>query len=242
VILFAGTLAPRLNMPRSPPPLTPSRRAGEPPLSRGRAREEGNGTASPPVPLPPHGRHRVRDGARRGGGGIRGGGLLAACADINGCRLDRLFLHATLAAGALVFAIACAAKAEALRPYRVVGDAIPDSFTGAPGDPARGRVIVASRQTGLCLLCHSAPLPEEKFQGTIGPDLKGVGSRYTEGQLRLRILDSSLAVPGTIMPAYYRLDGLDRVAPAFRGKTVLTAEQIEDVVAFLKTLRDDTAR
>ncbi len=117
-----------------------------------------------------------------------------------------------LAASALVFAGASPGKAESLRPYRVVGDAIPDSLTGVPGDPMRGRAIVASRQTGLCLLCHSAPLPEEKFQGTIGPDLKGVGSRYTEGQLRLRIVDSSLAVPGTIMPAYYRLDGLDRVA------------------------------
>jgi L-cysteine S-thiosulfotransferase len=145
---------------------------------------------------------------------------------------------AILAASALVFAGAAPGKAEALRPYGIVGDAIPDSLTGAPGDPVRGRAIVASRQTGLCLLCHSAPLPEEKFQGTIGPDLKGAGSRYTEGQLRLRIIDSSLAVPGTIMPAYYRIDGLERVAPAFRGKTVLTAEQIEDVVAFLKTLRD----
>ena len=97
---------------------------------------------------------------------------------------------------------------------------------------------MVSRQTGLCLLCHSAPLPEEKFQGTIGPDLKGAGSRYTEGQLRLRIVDSSLVNPDTIMPAYYRRDGLERVAPAFRGKAVLMAEQIEDVVAFLMTLRD----
>jgi L-cysteine S-thiosulfotransferase len=125
-----------------------------------------------------------------------------------------------------------------LRPYTIVGDAIPASLTGAPGDAARGKAIVASRQTGLCLLCHSAPLPEEKFQGTIGPDLKGAGSRYTEGQLRLRIVDSSAVNPGTVMPAYYRLDGLERVAPAFRGRTVLTAEQIEDVVAFLMTLRD----
>ncbi len=128
----------------------------------------------------------------------------------------------------------------ALRPYTIIGDAIPASLTGKPGDPARGKPIVVSRQTGLCLLCHSAPLPEEKFQGTIGPDLKGAGSRYTEGQLRLRIVDSSLVDPGTIMPSYYRLDGLDRVAPAFRGKTVLTADEIEDVVAFLMTLRDDT--
>jgi sulfur-oxidizing protein SoxX len=126
----------------------------------------------------------------------------------------------------------------ALRPYTIVGDAIPASLTGAPGDPARGKAIVASRQTGLCLLCHSAPLPEEKFQGTIGPDLKGAGSRSTEGQLRLRIVDPRRFNTDTIMPAYYRLDGLERIAPAFRGRSVLTAEQIEDVVAFLMTLRD----
>jgi len=127
---------------------------------------------------------------------------------------------------------------DTLRSYTAIGDAIPASLTGAPGDPVRGKAIVVSRQTGLCLLCHSAPLPEEKFQGTIGPDLKGVGLRNTEGQLRLRIVDSRIFNPDTIMPSYYRLDGLERVAPAFRGKTVLTAEQIEDVVAFLMTLRD----
>src|SRR5580704_5404116 len=146
-----------------------------------------------------------------------------------------------LKAAATAMAILCcggAGGAEGLRPYTVVGDAIPDSLTGAPGDPVRGKAIVVSRQTGLCLLCHSAPLPEEKFQGTIGPDLKGAGSRNSEGQLRLRIVDSRIFKPDTIMPAYYRRDGLERVAPAFRGKTVLTAEQIEDVVAFLMTLRD----
>jgi L-cysteine S-thiosulfotransferase len=152
--------------------------------------------------------------------------------------------RAGVAAAAILGAMACAGAAdaadEALLPYRVVGDAIPASLTGQPGDVARGKAIVVSRQTGLCLLCHSAPLPEEKFQGTIGPDLKGAGSRYTEGQLRLRIVDSSLLDPGTIMPSYYRLDGLDRVAPAFRNKTVLTAQQVEDVVAFIRTLRDDT--
>jgi sulfur-oxidizing protein SoxX len=128
---------------------------------------------------------------------------------------------------------------EGLRPYMVDGNAIADSLTGVPGDPVRGKAIVTSRQTGLCLLCHSAPLPEEKFQGTIGPDLAGSGSRHSEGELRLRMVDSRRLNPDTIMPSYYRLDGLERVAPAFRGKTVLTAEQIEDVLAFLKTLRDD---
>jgi sulfur-oxidizing protein SoxX len=127
---------------------------------------------------------------------------------------------------------------EALRPYTVVGDAIPASLTGAPGDAARGRTIVGNRQVGLCLLCHTGPFPEEKFQGTLAPDLKGAGARWSEGQLRLRIVDASRSNPETIMPPYYRVDGLTRVAPAFAGKPVLTAEQIEDVVAYLVTLRD----
>ena len=142
-------------------------------------------------------------------------------------------------AAILICCVGAAGAEDGLRPYTVVGDAIPASLTGAPGDPGRGKAIVTSRQTGLCLLCHSAPLPEEKFQGTIGPDLQGSGSRYSEGELRLRIVDSRRLNPDTIMPSYYRLDGLERVAPAFRGKTVLSAEQIEDVVAFLKTLRDE---
>ena len=115
---------------------------------------------------------------------------------------------------------------------------MPDSLTGVRGDPARGRAIVANRQVGLCLLCHSGPFPEERFQGNLAPDLKGAGSRWSEGQLRLRIVDSSRSQPATIMPAYHRTEGLVRVAPAWRGKPVLSAEQIEDVVAFLMTLRD----
>jgi len=117
-------------------------------------------------------------------------------------------------------------------------DAIPESLTGAKGDPVRGRAIVASRQVGLCLLCHSGPFPEERFQGNLAPDLRGAGTRWSEGQLRLRIVDSSRLNPTTIMPAYHRIEGLVRVGPAWRGKPVLTAEQIEDVVAFLTTLKD----
>jgi sulfur-oxidizing protein SoxX len=127
---------------------------------------------------------------------------------------------------------------EGLRPFVVTGDAIPASLTGVPGDATRGRTIVGNRQVGLCLLCHSGPFPEEKFQGTLAPDLKGAGARWSEGQLRLRIVDSSKLKPETIMPAYYKVDGLTRVAPAFAGKPVLSAEQIEDVVAYLVTLRE----
>ena len=115
---------------------------------------------------------------------------------------------------------------------------IEKSLTGTKGDAARGRAIVADRHVGLCLLCHSAPIPEERFQGELAPDLKGVANRLSEGQLRLRIVDSSRLNPATIMPSYYRTEGFARVAPAFRGKTVLSAEQIEDVVAYLMTLSD----
>lgn len=131
-----------------------------------------------------------------------------------------------------------AATQDGLRPYAIVGDAIPDSLTGTPGDPERGRTIVVNRQVGLCLLCHTGPYPEERFQGTLAPDLKGTGSRWSQGQLRLRIVDASRLNADTIMPPYYRLEGLARVAPAFQGKPLLTAEQIEDVVAHLATLRN----
>ena len=117
------------------------------------------------------------------------------------------------------------------------GDEIPASLTGAKGDPARGRSIVANRPVGLCLLCHSGPFPEERFQGDLAPDLRGVGARLSEGQIRARIVDPGRVKPDTVMPAYYKTDGLTRVAPALRGKTILTAEQIEDIVAYLVTLK-----
>ncbi len=117
-------------------------------------------------------------------------------------------------------------------------DAMPESLTGAKGDPARGRAIVTNRQVGLCLLCHSGPFPEERFQGNLAPDLGGAGLRWSEGQLRLRMVDPGRINPTTIMPAYHRTDGLVRVAPAYRGKPILSPAQIEDVVAFLATLRE----
>ncbi len=131
----------------------------------------------------------------------------------------------------------CALAFSFLVGNAFAGDSIPASLTGAKGDPARGRAIVANRQVGLCLLCHSGPFPEERFQGNLAPDLSGVGARFSEGQIRLRIVDSTKLNPQSIMPAYYKSEGLARVAPAFRGKTVLTPEQIEDIVAYLTTLK-----
>lgn len=128
--------------------------------------------------------------------------------------------------------------ALALLPYTVVGDAVPAPLVEVGGDPARGRTVVTSRQRGLCLLCHTGPFPEERFQGDLAPSLAGVGSRLSEGQIRLRLIDSRRLDPGSIMPSYYRTDGLERVGAAWRGKPILSAEEIEDVVAFLATLRD----
>ena len=139
--------------------------------------------------------------------------------------------------GAAALLIAAGAE-RPLRPYAVVGDAIPASLTGATGDPARGRAIVLDRRLGACLLCHTGPFPEERFQGTLAPDLSGTGSRWSAGQLRLRLVDATRLNPETIMRPYYRTDGLARVGNAWAGQPILTAEQIEDVVAFLSTLRE----
>ena len=130
-----------------------------------------------------------------------------------------------------------AVGADALRRFEVSGDAIPASLTGQPGDPARGRDIVGDRRRGLCLLCHTAPLPDAYLQGDLAPDLRGVGARLTEGQLRLRIVDIKILNPASLMPAYYRTEGLNRVGPSWRGAPVLNAQEIEDVVAYLATLR-----
>lgn len=120
----------------------------------------------------------------------------------------------------------------------VVGDALPRPLTDVPGNAVQGRLIVASRQTGLCLLCHTGPIPEERFQGNLAPDLAGAGARWSAGQLRLRLVDAQQLNPQSIMPAYYRVDGLTRVGAAWQGKSILEAQQIEDVLAFLQTLKD----
>jgi sulfur-oxidizing protein SoxX len=139
---------------------------------------------------------------------------------------------------AALLALPALASAQALAPYAVQGDAIAAPLQGRRGDSARGRAIVTNRQLGLCLLCHSAPITEERFQGDLAPSLAGAGVRWTAGQLRLRLVDPQRVVPGSLMPAYYRVDGLQQVGAAWRGKPLLNAQQIEDVVAWLTTLKD----
>ena len=142
-----------------------------------------------------------------------------------------------MAAGVATFLLSGAAASEALHPYEVIGDAIPTSLTGRSGDAVRGRAIVVARQN-TCLLCHGGPFAERKFQGNLAPDLTGTGARWSRGQLRLRLVDASRLNAATIMPSYYRTEGLDRVGTNWRDKPILSAEQIEDVVAYLETLKD----
>ena len=120
----------------------------------------------------------------------------------------------------------------------ITGDSIFESLSSEPGNPARGRVIVASRQTGLCLLCHSGPFPEERFQGNLAPELKASVARLNAPQLRARIVNAAHFNPQTIMPAYYQVDNLNRVAPKFTGQTILSGQEIEDVIAFLINLNN----
>jgi len=142
-----------------------------------------------------------------------------------------MMLHRLAAATALALPLAGGA-------VTVVDDGIAAPLEGLVGDAARGRAIVASRQAGLCLLCHAGPIPEERFQGNLAPDLAGAGQRWTPAQLRLRLVDPRRLNPDSIMPAYYRSAGLTRVGRAWEGKPLLSAQQLEDVVAYLQTLRE----
>jgi len=131
---------------------------------------------------------------------------------------------------------------EMVSAQSIAGDSIYESLSSTPGDAMRGRAIVASRQTGLCLLCHSGPFPEERFQGNLAPELGASVARLTAPQLRARIVDASHFNPSTIMPAYYKTGHLNRVAPKFVGQTILNGQEIEDVVAFLVSLNTQNSK
>lgn len=143
-----------------------------------------------------------------------------------------------LASLLLVMALPAMARAQVLQ---VAGDAVAQSLTGRAGDPERGRAIITDRQKGLCLLCHSGPFLEEPLQGNLAPSLEGAGGRWNEGQLRLRLMDNKRVNPESIMPAYHRIEGLNRVGNAWRDRPILNAAEIEDVLAFLMGLKAEKA-
>ena len=146
----------------------------------------------------------------------------------------RAALAAVLAAGAVTPATG---TAPAVATYRVEDGGIAEPLTDRPGDPARGRAIVIDPERGNCLICHAVPdAPGERFQGNLGPPLAGVGARLDEATLRLRIVDGTRLDPDTVMPAYHRVTGLNRVAREWQGRPVLDAQAVEDVVSYLRSL------
>ena len=151
---------------------------------------------------------------------------------------------AALATVDMLHTAAAAEGAPAAVHWQAVGDSIPQPLTSTPGNAERGQQIVLDRRTGLCLLCHAlpghGPQPEASFQGNLAPTLAGAGSRYSRGQLRLRLADNRHLNPASLMPAFHRRPedtGTTRVGAAWQGQPVLQAQQIEDVVAFLETLK-----
>ena len=147
------------------------------------------------------------------------------------------------AAAALLVAAMAAGFAQAqtpplsLVPYVVAGGSI-EKPLAAPGNVQRGQAIVLDKSLSSCVLCHVVPDPEHRPMGNIAPPLAGVGARLSAGQMRLRLVDSTLLNAHSIMPPYYRVEGLHQVAPAWRGKPIMSAQQIEDMVAWLLTLKE----
>jgi sulfur-oxidizing protein SoxX len=143
-------------------------------------------------------------------------------------------LLALLPAGLVPRAVG--AQSQSVHELRRHDAAIAEPLAG-PGDVQRGRALAADRNGGGCVLCHAIPDAPSRFMGDVGPSLAGIGGRLTAGELRLRIVDSTRVQPNAAMPAYYRTEGLHEVAAPYRGRTILTAQQVEDVVAYLQTLK-----
>ncbi len=146
--------------------------------------------------------------------------------------------------GAAILAIASMAApanvaAEELVKFKIVnGSSIPDSLTGKAGDPVKGRETAIHRKKGNCLACHTLPVSEQPYHGEVGPELNGVASRLSEGEIRLRIVNPKYSNPDTIMPAFYKTEGLHMVQKKWQGKPMLTAGEVEDIVAYLMTLKE----
>ncbi|MDF1609432.1 sulfur oxidation c-type cytochrome SoxX [Hoeflea sp. YIM 152468] len=140
------------------------------------------------------------------------------------------------------FALSTAAMASEVAPEAVefTDDGVVASLTGTAGDPVAGAEAFKNRKDGNCLACHAnSDMSGELFHGDVGPSLDGVASRWDEAQLRAIVTNSKkIFTDETIMPGFYSLDVGEHLAEAFVGKTILTAQQVEDVVAYLGTLKD----
>ncbi len=140
--------------------------------------------------------------------------------------------------GAIFGAVLCGALVTSAHAgeYTIVDSTIPASLTGKSGDPAKGRKLAINRKKGNCLACHIMPVPEQQFHGEIGPDLSGVASYLSEAEMRMRVVDPKVVNPDTIMPSFLK-EAKTRVLKKFKGKTILKAQEVEDIIAYLKTLK-----
>lgn len=137
-----------------------------------------------------------------------------------------------------VLVAGCDQESDALvQTSDVVGDSLPQPLTATAADPNRGADVFVDRESGHCALCHQVAGLDAPFQGNVGPALSGIGDRLTPGQIRLRIVDYQIIQPGTLMPSYYRIHGLNRVSSAHEGQPALGAQDVEDLVAYLMTLK-----
>ncbi len=143
----------------------------------------------------------------------------------------------TLGTLAVLLSAGAHAGADSVVNYTVTNYGIDAPLAGLKGDAAEGRKIAIDRKKGNCLACHSMPIPEQADHGNVGPDLAAVATRLNESQLRLRVVDPKQINPDTMMPAFHKTEGLHRVLKKFAGKPILTAQEVEHVVAYLKTLK-----
>ena len=122
--------------------------------------------------------------------------------------------------------------------WQVKNYEIEEPLCGYVGDAKRGKAIASDGSRGNCLACHQLPIDEIEAYGTIGPPLEGVATRLSEGFIRLRVVDTRNINPMSIMPGFYRDPALiNRPGKAYIGRTFLTAQQVEDVIAYLVTLK-----
>ena len=146
-----------------------------------------------------------------------------------------LFMALAISVGGIL--VAGQAIGAPMVAYRVVDGGIPIALTEQTGDATRGRDIATNRQVGLCQLCHQVPGSTDRFQGDIATNLAGAGTRWTASQLRLRMVDSRRVNADSVMPAYFKTDALHRVGASWRDQPILNAQQVEDVVAWLVSLK-----
>ena len=150
-----------------------------------------------------------------------------------------LTLAAILCAGS-AYAASVQVSEPGLVSYTIVDDmAINEPLTDAAGDAANGRKLAVNRKKGNCLACHVMPIAEQSFHGETAPSLYGVGNRLSEGELRLQLVNSKVTNENTMMPSFYRVTGYNRILKKFDGKTILSAQEVEDIVAYLKTLTEE---